>query len=255
MSVEMKKLLRSTLCAALSLVLLPALNAQVAANSEPGITRQQADQILNELRQIRQLLEQQAKTGTAAAPQQPKVTRATLDLEGVPMLGSKDAPLTIVEYTDYQCPFCQRFHVTSFNELKKSYIDTGKVRFYSRDLPLDFHPNAMRAAMAARCAGEQGQFWKLRDIMGANPDKLDLDHIVGFASDLKLDAAALRACVESDKYRAPIQNDLLEAMKVGAQGTPTFVLGKSTANGVEGEVMEGAMPFPIFDQKLKELSK
>jgi protein-disulfide isomerase len=249
----MKKLLLSTLLAALPLAL--PLNAQGSANQDPGITRQQADQILNELRQIRQLLEQQAKAGAQAAPQPPKVSRATLNMEGVAMLGSKDAPLTIVEYTDYQCPFCQRFHVTAFTELKKAYIDTGKVRFYSRDLPLDFHPNAMRAALAARCAAEQGQFWKLRDVMGANPDKLDIDHIVGFAADLKMDASKLRACVESEKYKDAIQADLLEAMKVGAQGTPTFVLGKSTATGVEGEVIEGALPFPMFDQKLKELSK
>ena len=259
----MKKLLKSIFFAALPLALLLPLNAQiaatvpasVAANQEPGITRQQADQILNELRQIRQLLEQQQANAGAAAAQPPKAGRATLNMEGVAMLGSKDAPLTIVEYTDYQCPFCQRFHVTAFTELKKAYIDTGKVRFYSRDLPLDFHPNAMRAALAARCAGEQGQFWKLRDVMGANPDKLDIDHIVGFATDLKMDASKVRACVESEKYKEAIQADLLEAMKVGAQGTPTFVLGKSTATGVEGEVMEGAMPFPVFDQKLKELSK
>lgn len=249
----MKKFLQSALYAALPLALLLPLQAQ-KAGKDSGITRQQADEILNELRQIRQLLEQQAKAGTPA-PQAAKVTRATLNMEGVAMLGSKNAPLTIVEYTDYQCPFCQRFHVTAFNELKKAYIDTGKVRFYSRDLPLEFHPNAMRAAMAGRCAGEQGQFWKLRDVMGANPEKLDMDHIVGFAADLKMDTAALRSCVEGEKYKNAIQSDALEAMKVGAQGTPTFILGKSTATGVEGEVLEGAMPFPMFDQKLKELSK
>ena len=249
----MKKFLVSTMIGAL---LLP-LHGQVAANQDSGITRQQADQILNELRQIRQLLEQQAKAGAQPAPQAPKVTRATLNMDGVAMLGSKDAPLTIVEYTDYQCPFCQRFHVTAFNDLKKAYIDTGKVRFYSRDLPLDFHPNAMRAAMAARCAGDQGQsqFWGLRNIMGANPDKLDLDHILAFATDLKIDTTLLRGCVEGEKYKNAIMADLAEAQKVGAQGTPTFVIGKSTANGVDGELMEGAMPFPMFDQKLKELSK
>ena len=77
--------------------------------------------------------------------------------------------MTIVEYTDYQCPFCQRFHVAAFPELKRNYIDTGKVRFFSKDLPLDFHANAMRAAQAGRCAGEQGKFWELRDVMGAEP--------------------------------------------------------------------------------------
>jgi len=249
--------MRSFLLFSLCGVLLLPLDAADKKNQDPGITRQQADDILNELRQIRQLLEQQAKAGAQPGQQAPKVTRATLNMEGVAMLGSKNAPLTIVEYTDYQCPFCQRFHVTAFNDLKKAYIDTGKVRFYSRDLPLDFHPNAMRAAMAARCAGEQGQgqFWKLRDIMGSNPDKLDIDHIVGFATDLKLDSAKLRGCVEGEKYKGAIEADLAEAMKIGAQGTPTFVIGKSTPTGVDGDVVEGAMPFPMFDQKLRELSK
>ena len=84
-----------------------------------------------------------------------------------------------MEFTDYQCPYCQRFHVASFPELKRAYIDTGKVRFFSKDLPLDMHANAMRAAQAGRCAGEQGKFWELRDVMGMNPDKLDIDHILG----------------------------------------------------------------------------
>jgi protein-disulfide isomerase len=235
---------------------LAAQVAQVApvANDQTGLTRQQGDEILKELRQIRQLLEkQQVKP---AQPQEEAPTRAKItDLSGVSMLGSKTAPLTIVEYTDYQCPFCQRFHVTAFGELKKAYIDTGKVRFFSKDMPLDFHPNAMRAAMAARCAGEQGKFWELRDTMGANPNSLDLEHIVGFAADLKMDTAALRTCIDSGKFKERVQNDVLEAMKIGATGTPTFIVGKSVGEGVDGELVVGAMPFQMFDVKLKELSK
>jgi len=224
------------------------------ANDQTGLTRQQGDEILKELRQIRQLLEkQQAKP---AQPQEEAPTRAKItDLSGVSMLGSKTAPITIVEYTDYQCPYCQRFHVTSFAELKKAYIDTGKVRFFSKDMPLDFHPNAMRAAIAARCAGEQGKFWELRYTMGANPNSLDLEHIVGFAADLKMDTNALRACIDSGKYKERVQNDVLEAMKIGANGTPTFVIGKSVGEGVDGELVVGALPFQMFDLKLKDLSK
>ena len=171
------------------------------------------------------------------------------------MLGSKDAPLTIVEFTDYQCPFCQRFFLTTFPELKKSYIDTGKVRFYSRDMPLDFHANAMRAAQAARCAADQKQFWTLRDIMGAHPDKLDMASLVSYASDLKMDVPKFRACVESEKYKNAVQSDVMEAMKIGATGTPSFVIGKSTPEGVDGELMIGAMPYGMFDDKLKNLTK
>ena len=121
------------------------------------------------------------------------------------MLGNKDAPVTMVEFTDYQCPFCQQFHAETFAELKKNYIDTGKVRFFSRDLPLDFHPNAMRAAQAGRCAAEQGKFWKMRDLMAANPDKLDLESLVETAGSLKLDVTAFRACVESEKDKNAVQ--------------------------------------------------
>jgi protein-disulfide isomerase len=250
----MKKfLVYATLFGVLPLAAQVAPVAQIA-NDQTGLTRQQGDEILKELRQIRQLLEkQQVKP---AQPQEEAPTRAKItDLSGVSMLGSKTAPLTIVEYTDYQCPFCQRFHVTAFDELKKSYIDTGKVRFFSKDMPLDFHPNAMRAAMAARCAGEQGKFWQLRDTMGANPNALDLEHIVGFAADLKMDTGALRACIDSSKYKERVQNDVLEAMKIGATGTPTFIVGKSVGEGVDGELVVGAMPFQMFDAKLKELSK
>jgi protein-disulfide isomerase len=243
----MKKfLVIATLFAALPLAAQPAAD-------QGGLTRQQGDEILKELRQIRQLLErQQAKP--AAQPQEEGPTKAKItDLSKVSMLGSKEAPFTIVEYTDYQCPFCQRFHVTAFPELKKAYIDSGKVRFYSKDMPLDFHPNAMRAAMAARCAGEQGKFWELRDTMGANPNSLDIEHILNFAGNLKLDTGALRACIDGGKYKETVQNDVLEAMRIGANGTPTFIVGKSVGEGVDGELIVGALPFQMFDSKLKEL--
>jgi protein-disulfide isomerase len=231
------------------LLAAPPARAQVNPKEE-GITREQANQILEELRQIRQLLEKQNKP--QAAPGPPAPTKAKLNMTGSEMLGSKNAPLTIVEFTDYQCPFCQRFHTTAFPELKKNYIDTGKVRFYSRDMPLDsLHPNAIRAAQAARCASEQGQFWTLRDIMGSNPGKLDLDSLVADAAGLKMDVNKFRSCVESEKYKQAVQTDVLEAMKIGADGTPTFVIGKSTPEGVDGEVLVGAMPYEVFDRKLK----
>ncbi|HEY1342075.1 MAG TPA: thioredoxin domain-containing protein [Bryobacteraceae bacterium] len=244
----MTKFLRLTKWAALPLVLLLPLGAQ--NKKDAGITREQADEILQELRQIRQLLEKQQ----AQQPQPQGPARARVAVGAEPVLGSKDAPLTIVEFTDYQCPFCQRFHATTFPDLKKNYIDTGKVRFYSRDMPLDFHSNAMRAAQAARCANEQGQFWKMRDIMGANPDRLGLPDLLATAGDLKLDVNAFKSCVESGKYKTAVETDVSEAMRIGADGTPSFVIGKSTPDGVEGELIVGAQPYPVFDLKLRQLA-
>jgi len=243
----MQKVLRYAFHALIPMALLLPLSAQ-----DSGITKQQADEIIKELREIRQLLEKQAKP---AAQEPEKPAQAKINLSGAQMLGSKDAPLTIVEFTDYQCPFCQRFHLTTFPEIKKQYIDTGKARFYSRDMPLDFHANAMRAAQAARCAADQNQFWGLRSVMGANPDKLDMKSILADAADLKMDVPAFQKCVESEKYKNAVQSDVMEAMKIGATGTPSFVVGKSTPDGVDGELMIGAMPFGMFDEKLKSFEK
>ena len=250
-----KRLVRVAALPALVAVVLAPLSAQPAKKQQPsdqGITREQADAILDELRQIRQLLERQ---GTANAPQakEDAPVKAKLGIpESAQMLGSKAAPVTIVEFTDYQCPFCQRFHVSTFPNLKKEYIDTGKVRFVSRDMPLDFHPNALRAAQAARCAADQKQFWPMRDLMAGSPDKLDLTSLVAFATSLKMDSGAFRTCVESEKYKAAVQADVLEAMRIGAEGTPAFIIGKSTIDGVDGELVVGAQPYPIFEQKLKQ---
>ena len=132
----------------------------LCAADEPPITHQQADDILRELQQIRNLLQQAGgAAGVARAPSAPPRS-ISMTLEKARFIGSESAPLTMVEFTDFQCPYCQRFHLTAFKALKEKYIDTGIVRFYSRDLPLDMHKNALRAAQAVRCADEQGIFGK-----------------------------------------------------------------------------------------------
>ena len=230
-------------------MMLPAANGQ--APGDQGITRQQADAILNELRQIRQML--QGALRAAQAPQQEQPVKAQMTLDGSYSLGSKAAPYTIVEFTDYQCPFCRRFHLETWPRIKKELVDTGKVRFVTRDFPLDFHPNAMRAAESARCAGEQNKFWEMRDTLGSNANKLSIEDIKGYAQGLGLDIPKFQACVDSAKYKPAVQKDLAEAAKLGVGGTPSFVVGKTTPDGVDGEVVVGALPFASFESKLREM--
>jgi len=231
------------------LAVVPPVSGQVVAQT--GITRQQADDILNELRQIRHLLE--SGGGGQQAQAKAEAPRAKLNLKGVQMMGSQDAPVTLVEFTDFQCPFCQSFHVNTFAELKKEFIDTGKVRFYSRDLPLDFHKDAMRAAQAGRCAADQKKFWELRAVMAANPDKLDMASILASADKLKLDVPAFKSCIESDKHKNAVQTDLMDGLRLGIGGTPSFVIGRSTADGVDGEIIEGAIPLAMFSARIDSL--
>ncbi len=226
---------------------------------QQGITREQADQILSELRQIRQLLEKGA--GPAAAALKPGDAvldpsgRVRMNLEGSDWLGDPKAPITLVEFTDYQCSFCQRFHLQTFPEIRKRYIETGKVRFVSRDLPLEFHSNAARAAVAARCAADQGKFWQMRDTLVANADKLAPEAVAGYAKELGIDMKAFQSCIDSGRHKDDVEKDSSLAQAINIQGTPGFVLGKSTENGVEGNVLMGALPLDAFVTKLDALVK
>lgn len=219
-----------------------------APGQEPGITREQADAILTELRQIRQLLERTIRSAQGAPEQEQK---AKLKIDGA-WLGSKEAPVTMVEFTDYQCGFCRRFHVATFPELRKKYIDTGKVRFLSRDLPLEMHSNAFRAAEAARCAGDQGRYWEMRDVLISNSNRLGPEDLAGYAQQLKLNIPEFRACLDKGKYKDAIERDKTEAASLKIGGTPSFIIGRSTPDGVEGEVVVGAQPLPVFEAKLSE---
>src|SRR4029079_15092214 len=136
------------------------------------------------------------------------------------VLGRADAPLTMVEFTDLQCHFCRQFVMTSFGEIKKNWIDTGKLRYISRDFPLDFHAQAMPAARAARCAGEQGKCWEMRLTLMRNANLLTPEYIARTASDLKLNDASFATCARSSKYDAQIQAEMQEGTRLNIPGTP-----------------------------------
>lgn len=219
-----------------------------------AMTKSQGDAILKELRAIRQLLERQP----SGAPRgdQPPDDRVTMPMAaGDFSLGRSDAPLTMVEYTDYQCPFCQRFHLDAFENIKKNYIDTGKLRYVSRDFPLDMHEHAKSAAQAARCAAEQNRFWELRHAMIANAENLKPENILAYAGDLKLDVASFKGCLESGKYQDAVEDNMLEGRRAGVSGTPSFVLGRVVKGNLNGVRIEGAMPYSTFAAKLEELLK
>jgi protein-disulfide isomerase len=159
----------------------------------------------------------------------------------------------MVEFSDLQCPFCRQYALSTFDALKREWIDTGKLQYVSRDFPLDFHAQAMAAARATRCAGEQGKFWEMRLDLVRNADKLSAEYISSAAAALNLNVATFLACEGSPKYDAAIRTDLQDAMKAGVSGTPTFLIGKTTNGGVEGPLLVGAVPYNQLDAKLKEL--
>jgi protein-disulfide isomerase len=226
------------------------LLALAPASMGQGMTAEQAAEMLNELRQIRQLLEKQVPPPPPPPPDEKVNIEFTLSGFS---LGKPDAPLVFVEYTDFECPFCQRYHLDSFEQVKKEWVDTGKVRYFSRDFPLDFHPNARKAAVAARCAGDQGKYWELRNTMIRNADKLGGDAIPGFARGLGLDAGKFEACLGSDFYKPAIDKDIAEGGNAGVSGTPSFVVGRVDKGRLIGVRLVGAMPYPEIQARIREV--
>jgi len=249
--------MKKTLSILATLVL--AFGAPVAAQQS---LQQQNEQILQELKAIRQLMEKLAgplngqpggPVPTAAAAPVNDNVKLT-NITGY-VLGKADAPLTMVEFTDLQCPFCRQFHTQAFEQIKKDYIDTGKLRYISRDFPLDsIHPYALAAARASRCAADQGKFWDMRHAILVNNGSLNNDVFATFASDLKMNVNAFKTCqADTTKFQSDIQKDLSEGSAVGIQGTPSFVIGKTSANGLDGVRFVGAQPYAQFEAKFKEL--
>ncbi len=219
-----------------------------------AITREQADAILAELSAMRGVLEKIEQQGgpTRGQPRPPAPTTAKVAARG-PTLGDPDAPVTIVEFTDYQCPYCRRFHQTTFPQLRRQYVDTGKVRWIVRNLPLGFHPDAKPAAMAAHCAGDQNRFWEMRDTLFSNSASLGRDALEGYAVALGLDREAFDRCMEANAHLERIETDASEASRVRITGTPTFVIGRSEDDAVNGRRVVGAQSLAVFQSEIDRL--
>lgn len=233
-----------------SLLLCSPASPQSQAGPPQSVTQRQHAEVLKELRAIREAIERLAPA-VVQTPARPRVVRLT-NLKGF-ALGQANAPLTLIEFTDLQCQFCRQFALTVFDEIKKNWIDTGKLRYITRDLPLDFHPQAMRAARASRCAGEQGKFWELRLALVRNAHLLTPEYISKAAADLRLDPIAFSRCIESSAHDADIQADMTEAASLGVRGTPTFLVGRADPTGFEGSVLQGALPYTQFDSRFNAL--
>ena len=205
------------------------------------------------------------QTAPQTAPQVPQQQAGPkeVSVDGDPVLGNKNAPLTMIEFVDYECPFCKRFYVETLPQIKSEYIDKGKVKFVMRDLPLSFHQNAHKESQAAECAREQGgdtAYFKYHDEIfkrtTSNGTGLALTQLSVIANDLGLNGSSLQGCLDSEKYKAEVDKDLADATSYGASGTPTFFIGKSDSSGkFEGSIVVGAQPFAAFktiiDEKLK----
>ncbi len=178
-------------------------------------------------------------TPAAGAPD--PAVRYRAEIKGAPMRGAKDAPVTIVEWGDFQCPFCERAEST-IGEIMAVYGD--QVRFVWHDQPLPFHGSAMPAALVERAAGAQGKFWAMHDLIYAHQQRLDRETFEKYAGELGLDLTRFKAALDGDKVKAAIEADAAAGAKIGARGTPAFF--------INGKFLSGAQPFEAFKAKIDE---
>jgi len=167
------------------------------------------------------------------------------------MLGSKKAKVAIIEFSDFQCPFCRSFWKDTLPLIKKEYVDTGKAYFVYRDFPLSFHSGAQSAAEAAECARDQDKYWEFHDKIFGEQEKLGqgtiqfgVEEIKKWARESGLDTAKFNQCLDSGKYKSEVEKDIADGSSAGVSGTPTLF--------VNGKKFVGAQPFLVFKAAIEE---
>ncbi len=188
-------------------------------------------------------------SGNPGAPQ-------TITLREDTVLGNPEAAIAIVEFSDFECPFCARHHRTVLPQIKQSYVDTGQVQYIVRDYPLPFHAGARSAAIAANCAGEQGQYWPMHDLLFENNSLLGESLYRQSARSLGLDEAAFARCLQNPDNGTFLDQEMAYGDTVGVLGTPKFFVGKVQGDVISDVIpISGAQPFSAFVNAISRLSQ
>ena len=182
--------------------------------------------------------------------EQPKQA-VSISMDNDPIIGDPDAPITIIEFSDFQCPFCARFHIQTLPLLLEEYIEEGKAKLVFRDFPIQsIHPNALPASIAAECANEQGKFREMHDTLFENQNQWNKKETTEvmilfsqYAAELQLEQERFDSCLVSAKYIEEIRKDLEDGRDYGVSGTPGFFVGNDDIGYVE---LKGAQPFESF---------
>ena len=199
------------------------------------------------------ILQKQLQTSQLPSP-------VIISADNDPIIGDPNAQITIIEFSDFQCPFCARFNTQTLPSIFEEYISQGKVKLVFRDFPLGFHAEAKPAAIAANCADKQGKFWEYHDKIFENQGLIGTSNYNAWAEELELDMDAYVECLVDPEVAAEIEADLQDGAAARNSGTPGFFIGVSSDDGtIEAVQVVGSQPFAAFksaiDQKLAEAAK
>lgn len=235
----------------------------LAAFPQPVDAQETEQAILRELREIRRLLEENLQRGRTAVPQAPsrveKLEGVSVGIYGNRFKGSGSARVTIVEFSDFQCPFCARHVKETLPLLEQEFIGTGLVKYVFRNFPLDeLHPTARAIAIGAECAGDQQKYWDMHDFLFANQTDLGAERIESHAELLGLEMDSFHSCVTGEAVQHGIQRDVEDARSLGLNGTPSFFFGVTRDDGNDFEaryLFRGALPYSEFKTVIERLLK
>lgn len=200
---------------------------------------------------------------TTQSPQQTQPTqqapagRVSVSLDDDPQIGDKNAKVVVIEFSDFQCPFCRRFYTQTLPQLENEYINNGKVLFVYRDFPLDsIHPGARPSAVAAECADEQGKWREYhnkifdeQNTQGQGTVQFSNDDLKRWASEIGLNTAQFNSCLDSNKYDSEVSKDFQDGSNAGVSGTPTFYIGNPQKGYIE---LVGAQPYSVIKQVIDQ---
>ena len=226
-------------------------NRQKALERDIRELKQGQIDIQKELQEIRRLL-QSTGAQVPAAPQ-----NIVLDVEGLPFKGEPTAKLTIVEFSDFQCPYCGRHFREVFPLIEKDYVQTGKIKYVFSPLPLEsIHPEAFKAAQAAYCAGDQGKYWEMHGRLLDNQRALSVREQSLHAQLIGLNLPTFQQCLFSEKYAITIRERIAIANSAGIEATPAFLLGFTNPTNPQVRVVKvisGAQPYSVFKDSIDRL--
>ena len=250
---KLKVSVLATIAAIAAALLLWPSSSRAGVEEEIAKLRRELAEIKKDIAEIKSILILQ---GRSRARRPSKVT-AEVSVSGKPSLGRDDASVTMVEFSDYQCPFCKRHFLTVLPIIKKEYIDTGKVRYVFRDFPIaSLHPQAKKGHEAAYCAGEQNKYWEMHDTLFKNSKDFSVPALNRYAQKIGLDGDKFNNCLQSGKYASRVEKEIAEGVKAGVRGTPSFFIGPSgSGERITGTMVRGAQPLNRFRQVIENVLK
>ncbi|GIU46644.1 DsbA family protein [Shewanella algidipiscicola] len=242
----------------LSTLLLVACQKETPPQpDELTMLKQELGQLKQDIRMMASKVNDIHRVAMASTTPQYKTlpTQDNIDDNGqLPTLGDDDAKMAIIEFSDYQCPYCKRYIDQTFPLLKTQYIDTGKLKYIARDFPLNFHPKAKGAAMTANCSLQQNAYWPMRDLLFNNIRSLGDKLYQDSASELSLDIKQFTECLSAPGTLTKIEQDVAYGSSLGIRGTPSFLVGNIENNRIiNPKLIVGAQNYQTFNTIIEAL--